>query len=202
MKKILIIVLAVVIALGTVACNKKKEGSKVVSRTNRGYMAGSNLTAPSGQAIGWDALDNSPITSINSPNIIYESLNLLTASVPRDQIGNLTGDVRMAMNLRVNQGGQIDPNDSRIGMVFWDDYSVYGGADPLTILMDAYVNSSAQGEVRGTNIYVTFTDQYGQIIVSGQIQGNTISGQIRYQNFGSKVRTLGSFQLPKSGTLR
>lgn len=200
MKKIIMLILAVVMALGNIACNKKKDGSKV-SRTNRGYTTGSNLTGPTGQAIGWDALDNSPITSINGSNIINESMNLLTASVPRDQIGELTGDVRMAMNLRVGQNGQVDPNDSRIGIVFWDDYSVYGGADPLTILMDSYVNSRAEGGIRGNSLEVIFSDQYGQIIVNGQIQGNIISGQIRYQNGNSTVRTLGSFQLPINGTL-
>lgn len=199
MKRILIAIAAIALSLGTVACNKKNEGSKV-SRVQRGYGSGSGLVTQDGQMAGWDALMNSPTATLTGQSVATSAKNLLELTVSSDQIGEIS-DVVVAMNIYRSSNGQINSEKTRLGIVVWDSYALSQQADPLTILMDSYWGANVSGEISGTNIYVTFEDQYGQIIVSGSIRGNTVSGQIRYTGASGGVNSLGNFSLPFTGTI-
>lgn len=207
MKKLLLLTTAIILSLGAVACNKKKDGSKV-SRGNRGYHAGtspgqSELGIQNGS--GWDALDNSPKSDVYNYNMSQVAPEfLMSGGVPQNEIGEISGDyptnVVVAMNLVRGANGSIDTQNSRLGIVFWDSYT-QSGAAPLTVYFGPEAQSNVRGQVNYSWANVTFSDSSGSVTVDGQVQNGQFVGSIQYVSNNGSRGTLGTFRLSVNGTI-
>lgn len=205
MRALVLTIMAIAISFGSIACNKKKNESN--TRSGRGYHAG---TSPGQSGMGsqvgsgWDALENLQKSDVRNNNMNNAAHAFLSASVPEDQIGSISGNypenVVVAMSISRDSNGFINQTRTRLGLIFWDSYSQQGAA-PLTAYFGPEVGTSTDGRIQGNRVTVDFQDNYGTVKVDGQIQGSTFAGTITFQNGNSGQQLLGNFSLPVNSSI-
>ncbi|MBX9768896.1 MAG: hypothetical protein K2X47_16605 [Bdellovibrionales bacterium] len=110
----------------------------------------------------------------------------------------------------MSTGAQIVAQNSALVLRARDSYS--GQTDPSTgaAIPDITVRITpdvagfrAQGQVQpGGRFNLVYGDNYGQIMVDGQISGQMIQGQIGFQNAGRQPLSIGQFSAPVCAVFR
>lgn len=176
MKRLLVILTLLFVSLNMMACSQKKD-SKTRLTKGSGRESGVNNTAA---AYGWNMLNTSSMeVYLNHSNPDAAA----RAFIGNDEVFVGVSDFNsIAMRLSFYNNGQVNPNNSMVGLRFYDDYS-----NPLTYFLGASVNRRAvSGYITSSQFQVVFADvsesgeSLGNVIVSGVIQGNTLRGKVEY----------------------
>lgn len=132
---------------------------------------------------------------------------LVSASMNPQELGSVNnyGDVAIIGYIDMDQSGNINPNNSRLRLEIWDDYARSGQASEIALAFNSLTNSS----YNGNQMNLIFQDNFGQIVISGQINQNNFYGTVSFQNSVSFDGTsapaagvLGNFQVPACGFFR
>lgn len=225
MKKIKLV--SVLLLCGLVAlsgCDSKKTARSNAARVARGgtnsnylqggYNQGGNTgpynqggTYQGGQYTGTSTSQWAYIQS-NDPNNFYQSVQgLISASMNPQELGhvNSSGDVAIIGYIDMDQAGNVNRNNTRLRIEIWDEYARSGSASEIALAFNSLANYS----YNGNQISLIFQDNYGQVVVTGQINQNLFSGSVSYQNSASfdggsnpAAGVLGNFQVSACGFFR
>lgn len=221
-KFLTLLLLSGLIALS--ACDTKKTSRSSAARVARGgmganyvqggYNQGGNYgnfnqggSYQGGQYTGTSTSQWAYIQS-NDPNNFYRSVQgLVSASMNPQELGavNPSSDVAIIGYVDMDQSGNINRNTTRIRLEIWDEYARSGTASEIALAFNNLANYS----YNGNQISLIFQDNYGQIVVSGQVSQNSFVGSVSYQNSASydgnstpAAGVLGNFQVPACGFFR
>jgi|GEM_PF-6348754 len=226
-KKAICLALAVVVLAG---CQQKKN-QKQSLRTGRGLRGstmvntGPNSSAVSSATCGSYSVAGKmwgEVTSYQGDQAFLQELKILTNPVlstlsAEDQLGYVSGQsgqytgVRFwgnAVVMSAYGNGTIDPNTAEIRLEIFDDRACQLKSDgtvrpivPIHIGAGQPGFVSAEGYVNGGQARLTFVDNYGAIVLDGQISNNIYSGTVSYTTAetGGQARILGRFQIPVQG---
>ena len=162
------------------------------------------------------------VTSYQGDQAFYQEVQLLTSPVlsqlpADDQLGYVSGmsgqptGVRFwgtANIMNAYGNGTIDPNTAEIRLEIYDDRACQMKADgtirpviPIHIGAGQPGFVGVEGFVNGGSARISFVDNYGAIILEGQISGAYFSGTVSYTTAmtGGQARILGRFQIPAQG---
>ncbi len=221
MKKAFCLALTVFVLVG---CQQKKN-KKQSLRQGRGLRGSTmvNNGANSASASALQCGSYNPgkawgeITSYQGDQQFYQEVQLLTNPVLRtlpfdDQLGMVSGQsgqytgVRFWGSVRI-ANGMVDPNASEIRLEIYDDRACQPKADgTIRSVVPVHIGANQPGFL-GVEGYVagqaklTFLDNYGAIILDGQIINGYYSGTVSYTttDTGGQARILGRFQIPAQG---
>jgi hypothetical protein len=162
------------------------------------------------------------VTSYQGDQAFLQEVQILTSPVlstlpADDQLGFVSGQsgqrtgVRFWGNATVMNAygnGAIDPNSAEIRMEIFDSQACQLKADgtirpviPIHIGAGQPGFAGFEGYVNGGMARLTFSDNYGVLILDGQISGSFYTGLVQYTTAGTggQARILGRFQIPVQG---
>lgn len=208
----LLVVFAATLAF--VACAEKKENKQTIEP--RGAARG----APTGTTGTTSTQNQQTLQLQQRPAGIVESAtgvddtqftmtvkNFLSASLKDTDVGTVSGSryststgVRVWVDLF--RSNQVDQANAQLLIVIYDSiYASNPSAGTINVALGR--GSLKQQSYSGSNLSLTFEDQYGRIILNGSIQANYFSGSVSFQNYtfwdGKSAPlsgTLGQFSIP------
>jgi hypothetical protein len=223
MKKAICLAVAVLVMAG---CQQKKNRKQSL-RAGRGLRGstmvntGPTSAAQSAAQCGSYSVQGKfwgEITSYQGDQAFLQELQMLTAPVlsqlpADDQLGYVSGQSGQYTGVRFwgNVGvinGMINPSTAEIRIEIFDDRACQLKADgtvrpviPIHIGAGQPGFAGVEGYVNGGMARITFMDNYGAIILDGQIGNNYYSGNVSYTTAttGGQARILGRFQIPVQG---
>jgi hypothetical protein len=132
---------------------------------------------------------------------------LVSASFDPSQLGyvNSQNGVFLQGFMDINQN-TINATTSNLKISIWDSYAQSGQSTAIDL---TFANARAAQFLGNNQFNITFEDQYGAIILTGVINGSTITGKVSYQNYKSFDNAsqphqgdLGDFQIPTCSFIR
>jgi hypothetical protein len=191
MKKIFTLFFMLLMSIQFIGCANQKNSP---NRNYRSRGASSdNLGSGSAQDRGWQMLASAPASYINGTE--EQLMDFIRISYGGD-IGPLVSAV-MGTQLHFSGNGSIVASASRLGIVINDQQSAQGLTVPFNAYFGPEVRTHISGRVIGSQVDVTFSDDYGDVSLHGYISGGTFEGEIDYN--GSNF--LGTFSLPVQGSI-
>lgn len=197
------------------ACDQKST-SKSPVRTTRQYRDGQPIngynnggTSPYGGTTGvvpggngnWGRVFSS---YDNEFNIALKAL--VSASFDPSRLGyvNPQNGVFIQGFIDANQN-TVNAYNSTLRIEIWDNYATSGQDSAIPISF----SGARSAQISGNQMNLVFEDQYGAIVLTGYINGNTITGDISFKNYRSfdnvsqpREGVLGNFEVPTCSFLR
>jgi len=226
MKKVFCLLLAVVLLAACQQEKKKRQNLRVARGLRGSTMINPNQGAAAALAnCGSYSVPGKlwgEVTSYQGDQAFLQELQILTSPVlstlpADDQLGYVSGQsgqmtgVRFWGNASVMNAygnGAIDPNTAEIRLEIFDSQACQLKADgsvcpviPIHIGAGQPGFAGFEGYVNGGLARLTFSDNYGVIILDGQISGSVYTGTVQYTTAGTggQARILGRFQIPVQG---
>lgn len=197
--------LMVFLVVGLVACAKKSSNNSRISAARGAgdvLPIGGNtgLTGMNGTACG--TATNQWAQILSGAGGYSDSFRMAFQDYLQTELGDLDGSgsgqtgAEIQLKVRVN-GGQIVAQDSAVTLHILDSIALQDPSQDIEIQYRGAVQ--AQGSANG-DIYLVFQDaaqngqQPGYLMVQARAQGQTVVGQVSYQNPGmSAPQMLGQF---------
>ena len=203
------------------ACDTKKTARSSPARVARGASAqnyiqgGYNNPGPynqggynqGGYGNGGTSSSQWSFIQSNNGNFFQAVQGLVSASMNPQELGSVNnyGDVAIIGYIDMDQSGNVNQANSRLRIEIWDDYARSGQASEIALAF----NGLSSSNYNGNQLNLIFMDNYGQIVVTGQLNQNTFYGTVSYQNAVSfdgasspASGVLGTFQVPACGFFR
>jgi hypothetical protein len=99
----------------------------------------------------------------------------------------------------------VNAYGSSLRIEIWDNYAASGQESAIPISF----TGARSAQISGNQINLVFEDQYGSIILTGYINGNTITGDVSFRNNRSfdnvsqpREGVLGNFEVPTCSFLK
>lgn len=211
MKKIMMILVAMT---ALVACSKSNDSRPARANGNVGVSGGgsSSTCTTAGQATG-RVYDN----GVSGTSFEQRVKGLLSASVDPQYFGTISGNgndaqtgVTIEGRLRYDSNGNILLDQTNLKLIVTDSY--VGQKDSNGATIQAYpiqfsTASSGNMNLSTKTFTVLFKDSYGEVTVTGTVNGSVVSGSISYNNYVSYDNStpasgsLGAYQIATCGLI-
>ena len=192
------------------ACDNKKSGRNAPSRVARGGVTqnqnNNNINNNNSN------FNNQGNYNTNGSDVVYLGMSnpsdflnslkgLVSAVFDPAELGNVNNysDVKMRGYIDMDRSFKVNRSNSSLVIEIVDDYAKAGTADKITLSFNNLFDSRTD-----TNpISLTFKDDYGYIILNGNLSEYDFTGEVTYKNlksFDSSSQfangSLGQFQIP------
>ena len=165
MKKTIALTLAALALLSVVACGKAKDSGSV---RGRGARAGGGIT-PNGPMQGQTGVVYDQVSEAQFTQTVKSFVSSFVSAADVGRV-NPNGGVQIKVGYNCNTWAA---KEVRISI---NDEYVQQGAEPIAMTIQASGGSVAQ------NSTMTFSDEYGQVTLQGQITSGGMTGTFTWRN--------------------
>lgn len=212
-KKLVMPLAMVVLAVGFIACGKKKndDSSSVSAGRDDARTQSTSLSVPSGAAGTLGTQATVTASDANAAAFQESAKTLASASVDPVSIGTISNRNGVVIRGAVGvdkSNGQIVTSNSVIELDITDSNVGKTDTDGNTIPAIKIVLQGVSGGVlAGNQAKLVFGDNLGTVTISGHYDQNYFYGVVDFENSsktynGHSGGTLGSFQVPVCGFFR
>jgi hypothetical protein len=199
-----LILAAIVLSLFGVGCGQKKDDNAGVGDARGDVrLSGGPVTLPQGVSQGAGVAN---VSSASSQMMTQEVRNFVSSFLAPELVGEVsnTNGVQISGRIQYDMNGTV-LGQSYINLQISDSYvgsqNPNGGTvNPIRVMVPA---TMVQSLANSAGIRITFTDQFGTIIVEGAWNQSTFNGVVTFQNSrhltagaAPSQGTLGSFSIP------
>jgi len=210
------LILTVVFALG---CQPKRKDKRERVGRGRANVTGnfSAFDSRGSRGIG-DNKQWGQVLSTQGQNAFQQAVFEFTKPSLRDlseadQLGYVSGDEGQRTGIRfygnaITKGGSggsyrnFDPSSMYIHVEVYDDRTSEGQRSPIVVEINPNISGfvEAGGQVQDDEVELYFADEYGAIMMYGQIDGDYFNGVMEFMNGHNGQRMeLGEFTVPTCG---
>jgi hypothetical protein len=211
--KLAITVTLTTLALSLMGCQPAKSDKLSLGSGRLARTTSATAATPNGKA--WGSITSQAGDQGFWQELYYLTYPALSGQSAEEQLGYVSAQDGQATGVRfwgnanvTADGASLDSSSLSIRLEIYDDRTGTARADgttrpdiPIQISPDQPTYISSGGTISGGQAQIYFQDQFGTIIMQGQISGQQFSGSIFYSDdaTGGQTRQLGVFSVATCG---